>query len=113
MGLFNSLFSNKKRNTKEQELDKLIREADPETVAKIHQLAALKRMENIHSLYESGDSMATISMEEQQAYIMMLDFMKNNSSVGGDEDMFNDFLHKTKTVHFKSNSTLGAYLRSL
>lgn len=103
----------RKTNTEESELDKLIREADPETVAKIHQLAALKRMENIHRLYESGDSMSPISMEEQQAYIIMLDFMKNNSSESGDEDMFNEFLHKVKTVHFKGNSILGSHLRSL
>jgi hypothetical protein len=113
MGLFSSLFGAKKVNTEESELDKLISEADPETIAKIHQLAALKRMENIHSLFESGNSMSPISIEEQQAYIIMLDFMKNNSSESGDEDMFNDFLHKVKTVHFKGNSILGSHLRSL
>ena len=113
MGLFSSLFGGEKANTEEDELDKLISEADPETIAKIHQLAALKRMQNIHSLYESGDSMSPISMEEQQAHIIMLDFMKNNSSENGDEDMFTEFLHKVKTVHFKGNSILGSHLRSL
>jgi len=115
MGLFSSLFGGKKANAEESELDKLIREADgnPKIAAKIHQLAALKRMENIHSLYESGDSMAPISKEEQQAYVIMLDFMKNNSSESGEEDMFNDFLHKVKTVHFKGNSILGSHLGSL
>jgi hypothetical protein len=42
MGLFSSLFGGRKENSQESEMDKLIREADPETVAKIHQLAALK-----------------------------------------------------------------------
>jgi hypothetical protein len=115
MGLFSSLFGGKKTNTEESELDKLTSEAvgDPEIAAKIHQLAALMRMKDIHSLYVSGDSMAPISMEEQQAHIIMLDFMKNNPSNSGDEDMFNDFLHKVKTVHFKGNSILDSYLRSL
>jgi hypothetical protein len=70
-------------------------------------------MVNVHSLFESGGSMSPISMEEQQAYIIMIDFMKNNSAKSGDEDMFNDFLHKVKTVHIKGNSILGSYLRSL
>lgn len=113
MGLFGSLFGRKKESAEESEMDKLIREADPETVAKIHQLASLKRMEKVHSLFESGGSMTPISMEEQQAYIIMIDFMKNNSSESGDEDMFNDFLHKVKTVHFKGNSILGSHLRNL
>ena len=113
MGLFSSLFGRKKANSEKSEMDKLIREADPETIAKIHELAALKRMENILSLYESGNSMLPISMEEQQAYIIMLNFMKNNSSGSGDDDMFNDFLHKVKTIHFKGNSILGSHLRSM
>jgi len=115
VGIFSSLFGGKKANAEQSELDKLIKEAEgnPEIAAKIHQLAALKRMEKIHSLYQSGASMSPISMEEQQAHIIMIDFMKNNSLESGDQDMFNDFLHKVKTVHFKGNSVLGSYLRGL
>lgn len=117
-GLLGSIVSaifGRKSSSEESELDKLVREADsnPEIAAEIHQLAALKRMESIHSLYEAGGSMAPISIEEQQAYVIMLDFMKNNSSGSGDEDMFNDFLQKVKTVHFKGNSILGSHLREI
>lgn len=99
----------------ESELDKLVREAgkNPEVAAKIYQLAALKRMENVHSLYESGVAMPSLSIEEQQSYIVILEFMKNNSIQDGDKEQFNDFLHKVKTIHFKGNSILGSHLRTI
>lgn len=105
----------RKSSAEESKRDELIKELsrNPEMAAKLHQLAALKRMENIHNLHASSSSMAAISIEEQQAYVMMLDFMKGNSSQVDDKKEFEDFLHKMKIVHFKGNSILGSYLREI
>jgi len=114
-GIIRGLFMRAAINEKKSDLDTLVSKAenDPEIAAKIHQLAALKRMENIYNLYESGGAMSPISVEEQQAYVVMLDFMQNNSSQNEDEDQFEHFLSMVKTVHFKGNSVLGSYLRQV
>lgn len=70
-------------------------------------------MESVHNLYESGGAMPSLSVEEQQAYVVMLDFMQNNSSQNGDADQFDQFLNMVKTIHFKGNSVLGSYLRQV
>lgn len=111
MSLLKRLFG--KRETEEQELDSLIDKADPETIAQITQLAALKRMKNIASLYESGGFMKKISVDEQKAHIVMIEFMRGNSVGNSDQDMFKDFLHQLKSVHYKGNSVLGAYLKEV
>lgn len=109
------LFMRAAINEKKSDLDSLVSKAenDPEIVAKIHQLAALKRMENIHNLYESGGTMSPISVEEQQVYVVMLDFMQNNSSQDEGVDQFEQFLNMVKTVHFEGNFVLGLYLRQV
>lgn len=114
-GALRGLYFRSIQNGRESELDKLVRKAEknPEIAAKIHQLAALKRMENVHNLYESGGAMSSLSVEEQQAYIVMLEFMEKNSSEKSDSEQFNQFLNMVKTVHFKGNSVLGSYLRQV
>lgn len=112
-GLLRGLMMRSARRRSESQLDELVNMANsnPEVAAKIHQLAALKRMEQIVNLYNSGNSMPTLSIEEQQAYIVMLEFMRNNSSTGEDKQQFEDFLHKVNMVHFKGNSMLSSHLR--
>lgn len=112
-GIIRGLYVRSIQRDRNSELENLVNRAerDPEVAAQIHQLAALKRMENVHNLYKSGGAMPLLSVEEQQAYVVMIDFMKQNSTQSEDLDQFNQFLHMVKTIHFKGNSVLGAYLR--
>ncbi|MEZ9778610.1 hypothetical protein [Vibrio sp. 10N.261.54.A5] len=114
-GIIRGLFMRAAINENKSDLDTLVSkaESDPEIAAKIHQLAALKRMENVHSLYESGQAMSSLPADEQQAYVIMLDFMQKNSAASGELDQFNEFLNMVKTIHFKGNSILGSYLRQV
>lgn len=114
-GIIRGLFMRASINENKSDLDTLVSKAenDPEIAAKIHQLAALKRMENVHSLYESGQAMSSLPADEQQAYVIMLDFMQKNSAESGELDQFNEFLNMVKTIHFKGNSILGSYLRKV
>lgn len=114
-GIMRGLFMRAALNENKSDLDDLVRKAenDPEIAAKIHQLAALKRIENVHILYESGKSMSSLPIEEQQAYVIMLDFMQKNSAESGEIDHFNEFLNMVKTIHYKGNSILGSYLRQV
>lgn len=114
-GTIHGLFMRGAKNENKSDLDALVSKAenDPEIAAKIHQLAALKRMENIHNLYESGQAMSSLPADEQQAYVIMLDFMQKNSAESGEVDQFNEFLNMVKIIHFKGNSILGSYLRQV
>jgi len=114
-GAIRGLLLRAAHSERSSDLDDLVRKAekDPEVAAKIHQLAALKRMESVHHLYESGGAMPSLPIEEQQAYVFMLDFMQKNSEKGGEIEQFDHFLNMVKTVHFKGNSVLGSYLRQV
>ena len=100
------------KKDKNSELESLINKAenDPVLAEKIHQLAALKRFENINNLFSNNQFMPLISVEEQQAYILLLEFTKEKSLENNDIEGFNQILHMVKSIHFKSNSILGAYL---
>lgn len=114
-GIIRGLFMRTALIENQSDLDVFVSktENNPEIAAKIHQLAALKRMENVHSLYESGQSMSYLPIEEQQAYVTILDFMQKSSAESGEVDNFNEFLNMVKTIHYKGNSILGSYLKQV
>ena len=114
-GIIRGMFMRAALHENKTDLDALVSmaENDPEIAAEIHQLAALKRMENVHNLYKSGQAMTSLPADEQQAYVIMLDFMQKTSTESGEVDQFNEFLNMVKTIHFKGNSILGSYLRQV
>jgi len=114
-GIIRGLFMPVAINEYKSDLDTLVSkgENDLEIAAKIHQLAALKRMVNVINLYESGQAMSSLLADEQQAYVIILDFMQKYSAESGETDQFNEFLNMVKTIHFKGNSILGSYLRQV
>jgi hypothetical protein len=113
MGLFSAIFGGEKENIEESDVDKCLRSSDPVNAQKVLAAAGVKRVKNIYSLYDSKKSMSRISEAEQGDYIHLINEMHVSTSESGEENVFEYFLFKVKEIHFKGNTLLGAYLRTL